>query len=279
MDKEKRRNILLDCLIILLALAVIGLFVGNKIKQNQEAAELARLQAEETARLQAEAQARRELEEKDGFYEKLADGLDVNVLLLGDSIATPDGLEDETLFWGNQLALEMNMQYEGYTSLTALAQAGSTAAQALERLNALESAGDYDLALLCLGQNDDAAALAASYEALLQGLRQKYAKCSVICILPAALGQEKAQVIAGLAQRYHAQVVDMAAASTPEALAPDGVHPSAAGHALYQQAEGHYMKRIEAYEDLRCLNFSKNATDKFLNEHGNLSFLSGQPCS
>ena len=55
MDKEKRRNILLDCLIILLALAVIGLFVGNKIKQNQEAAELARLQAEETARLQAEA--------------------------------------------------------------------------------------------------------------------------------------------------------------------------------------------------------------------------------
>ena len=47
---------------------------------------------------------------------------------------------------------------------------------------------------------------------------------------------------------------------------------------LYQQAGGHYMKRIEAYEDLRCLNFSKNATDVFLNEYGNLSFLSGQPC-
>ena len=40
----------MDCLIILLALAVIGLFVGNKIKQNQEAAELARL-AERAAEL------------------------------------------------------------------------------------------------------------------------------------------------------------------------------------------------------------------------------------
>lgn len=236
MDKEKRRNILLDCLILLLALAIIGLFVGNKIKQNQEAAELARLQAEETARLQAEAQARRALEEKDGFYEKLADGLDVSVLLLGDSIATPFGLEDESLFWGNRLALEMNRQYDGYTALRTLAQAGSTAALALEQLNAPEAAGEYDLALLCLGQNDDMADLAASYEALLRALREKYAKCSVICVLPATLGEEKAQAITGLALRYHAQVVDMAAACTPEALSPDGVHPSAEGQALYQQA-------------------------------------------
>ena len=51
------------------------------------------------------------------------------------------------------------------------------------RTMALNDDVDYDLAIICYGQNDSADGFSTSYESIIQAIRSKYPGCSIISIL------------------------------------------------------------------------------------------------
>lgn len=68
---------------------------GEKKKSNAETQELTKLNEQIFAENQAKAEALRQKEAEDSFYQKLADGFDVNVLVVGDSIGAGAGTQTE----------------------------------------------------------------------------------------------------------------------------------------------------------------------------------------
>ena len=51
------------------------------------------------------------------------------------------------------------------------------------RTMALNDDVDYDLAIICYGQNDSADGFSTNYESIIQAIRSKYPGCSIISIL------------------------------------------------------------------------------------------------
>lgn len=122
MHSERFRNILLTVLILVLiaGLAALMLYVKTRedaredaLKQISAQVEAQRDIAEETAPPEEELPPERTPEEaaNDSFYQKLANGTDVNILIVGDSIGAATGAELANLNWISCLQLELMRQY------------------------------------------------------------------------------------------------------------------------------------------------------------------------
>lgn len=59
----------------------------NKVSEDKKSTELRALNKKIFQEEQEEAEALKQKEAEDSFYQKLTDGFDVNVLIVGDSIA------------------------------------------------------------------------------------------------------------------------------------------------------------------------------------------------
>lgn len=182
-----------------------------------------------------------ELEAKDSFYQKLADGFDVKILVAGDSIGACSGASSSSTKWTTLMKNHLKEKYGVRAQITNVSVGGGTAYTDYVRTQALPDNREYDLAIICCGQNDSNNNFGLRYEALIRTINAKYEKCSIISILESSQRSytEKMITIQTLAEHYDIFVADTIAPFADgsrgeySALTADGIHPNDAGYAIY----------------------------------------------
>ena len=149
--------------------------------------------------------ALKQKEAKDSFYQKLTDGFDVNVLIVGDSIAE-NGQGEKG--WCTLLQNNLRKTYNNKVSFT----------------------------------NDGADGFSTNYESIIRAIRSKYPDCSIISILESSQREytEKMTTIQSICDHYGIPIADTIEAfnnsgKAYDDLTGDGVHPNDAGQEIYYE--------------------------------------------
>lgn len=89
------KNLIYGIVIVILA-ALLGVLLWmNKVDEDKKSAELQALNKKLYQEEQEKQEALKQKAAEDSFYQKLLDGFDVNVLIVGDSIGEGAGTETE----------------------------------------------------------------------------------------------------------------------------------------------------------------------------------------
>ena len=92
---NSRKNLIYGIVIVILA-ALLGVLLWmSKVEDDKRSAELQALNKKLYQEEQDKQTALKQQEAEDSFYQKLADGFDVNVLIVGDSIGEGAGTETQ----------------------------------------------------------------------------------------------------------------------------------------------------------------------------------------
>lgn len=192
---------------------------------------------------------RNELYKELNFYEKLAYGYDVNILLVGDSISEGAGASSDATRWPIMLEKKLEEDYGVEVLVNNVSMGGNTSYAGYVRTRELQDGDIYDLAIVCFAENDPEEDFELYYEILLRSITQQCPKADIITILESSQREytSKIQTIQALAEKYEAAVADtiqaFAEAGLPyETLAADGIHPSDEGHAIYLEVLHHLMQ-------------------------------------
>lgn len=121
----------------------------NKVDEDKKSAELQALNKKLYQEEQEKQAALKQKEAEDSFYQKLSDGFDVNVLIVGDSIAE-NGQVDSG--WCTLLKNNLREAYNTKVSFTNVSMGGNASYAGYVRTMALNTDGNYDLAVICYGQ-------------------------------------------------------------------------------------------------------------------------------
>lgn len=251
----RRTNKLAIIAIIVLSVLLAVLFYITNQQDKKRAEELRILSEQLQEERRAEEAALKEKESNDSFYQKLQDGFDVSILIVGDSIGATAGASSDATRWTNLLAAELRSKYGVRVSMTNVSMGGNTSyagyvrtmmlddgmtAERYQSLSAGERFEDYDLAIICYGQNDREENFSMYYESIIRAIRQKYSKCSIISILESSQRDytNKMREIQNLCSHYDIPVADTIwvfsdSGKSYEELATDGVHPNDEGQKIY----------------------------------------------
>ena len=234
------KNTVLIILIVVMAVALGILMWGEKKKSNAKEQELTKLNEQIFTENQAKEEALKQKEAEDSFYQKLTDGFDVNILIVGDSIGAGGGIETGGKQWYNQLQFYLQTVNKSKVSVTNVSMGGNTSYAGYVRTMVLNDDVDYDLAIICYGQNDRTDGFSTNYESIIQAIRTKYPDCSIISILESSQREytEKMTTIQSICEHYSIPVADTIAAfnnsgKAYDDLTGDGVHPNDAGQEIY----------------------------------------------
>lgn len=212
----------------------------SKVEDDKRSAELQALNKKLYQEEQDKQTALKQQEAEDSFYQKLADGFDANILIVGDSIGEGAGTETDGQQWFKQLQTYLQNVNKGKVSVTNVSMGGNTSYAGYVRTMVLNDDVDYDLAIICYGQNDRTDGFSTNYESIIQAIRTKYPDCSIISILESSQREytEKMTTIQSICEHYSIPVADTIAAfnnsgKAYDDLTGDGVHPNDAGQEIY----------------------------------------------
>lgn len=235
-----RKNLIYGIVIAVLAALLGALLWMNKVEEDKKSAELRALNQKLFQEEQEKQTTLKQQEAEDSFYQKLADGFDVNVLIVGDSISAGTGTQTDGKQWFSQLQSYLRTINSGKVSITNVSMGGNTSYAGYVRTSALNDEKGYDLAIICYGQNDSADGFSTNYESIIRAIRSKYPDCSIISILESSQQTytEKMTTIQNICEHYGIPVADTIAAfnnsgEAYEDLSNDGVHPNDAGQEIY----------------------------------------------
>ena len=237
---NSRKNQICGIVIVILA-ALLGVLLWmNKVEEDKRSAELQALNKKLYQEEQEKQATLKQQEAEDSFYQKLADGFDVNVLIVGDSIGAGGGIETSGMQWYNQLQSYLRTINKNKVSLTNVSMGGNVSYAGYVRTMALNDDVNYDLAIICYGQNDSTNGFSTNYESIIRAIRGKYPDCSIISILESSQKEytEKMTTIQSICEHYSIPVADTIEAfnnsgKAYDDLTGDGVHPNDAGQETY----------------------------------------------
>ncbi len=151
-------------------------------------------------------------------YLKLAAGEDINLLIVGESISAQD--------WSADIAEQIKWNFGAECNITNLSMGGNTCYAGYVR-TMIHADGEYDLAVICFGQNDPAEDFSTYYEAVIRTILEKNPGIEIMAVLESSerTYTEKLKSIIELAEYY-----EIALAERPERR---GVHPGELGKELY----------------------------------------------
>ncbi|RED54739.1 SGNH/GDSL hydrolase family protein [Cohnella lupini] len=187
-----------------------------------------------------------EIVEKD-LYEKLRLGSPINYLVLGDSIGESDGAENENERWYLGLTSQIQKFFKGNVIHDINGTPGGTIFGGwIDYLTLQKSNKDFDMVILCFGQNDQTAMeleiFQANYEALVRKIKIDYPKAEIVTLIESSLSKEEyVESINEISEYYNLLVVDTRAAFRASGkpyntLTNDGTHPNSAGYRLYTKS-------------------------------------------
>lgn len=239
---KKTSNIILSVIAAIMAVAFgIVLVLDNREQQERYAknAELNSQAQVERREKNAELEKR---EQTDSFFQKLSDGFDVNILIVGDSIGMGKGVDEGSLNWIDLMESYLMETYNVNVNTKNISLGYSTCYGGYVRTMALEKNEDFDLALICYGQNDDDKYFDVFYEGVVRAIRNNNKKCSIIPILESSQRTytDKIKAIQAIAEYYDMPVADTIAPYRDKAnggynalTSENGIDPNEKGHEIY----------------------------------------------
>ena len=246
----RRNNIILIIASLILIVILGAMFYQYKIYEKAQSAYLQGVQeeqeAERIAKQEAEAAAEEAAElalqedmESSSFYQKLSKGYDVNILIVGDSIGATSGASATEYRWTTLLDSYLTEQYGSNVTITNVSMGGNASYAGYSRVMMLDDGIDYDLAIICYGQNDSTIDFSLYYETIIRAISSKYEKCSIISILESSQRTytEKMVTIQEICDYYGIPTADTIAPFSEDydSYTDDSVHPNDAGQAIYAE--------------------------------------------
>ena len=184
------------------------------------------------------------------FYQKLADGQDVNLLIVGDSIGEGAGASDKEHRWASLLKDELSDTYGAEVTVTNVSMGANTSFAGYVRTMLLDDGIDYDMVIFCFGQNDSLDHFATYYEAMIRAAKNRYPHASMISILESCQMEytKKMKIIQDIAAHYDIPIVDTIAPFSEDYKAyvsdRDVIHPNDNGQALYAETLLNVIKEL-----------------------------------
>lgn len=176
-------------------------------------------------------------------YEKIKDGQEVSILILGDGIGTSEGKSGEEGDWSSLLTKWLQDTYNSKASVTNLSE---EKANIKDGIQILESNKDkFDIAYIIFGQNDEKTLsveeFKKNYEEVVKDLKERNKDMVIVPVIENSIRKKNAytNAIEEVAKANNLQVLDMATVFTkdPEPYAKitinDGIFPNNAGYGLY----------------------------------------------
>lgn len=166
----------------------------------------------------------------------------LKVLIVGDSIGEGAGASDPSLKWYKYLIPYMKETYGVDLEITNVSMGGNSSYAGYARVMELGDEEEYDLAIICYGENDEPEDFSLYYESILRAVSNKYPSCKLMTILESSQRDytDKITTIQSLSAHYNAYVADTIAAfhdsGMPyEELCDDGTHPNDEGQKVYYE--------------------------------------------
>lgn len=176
------------------------------------------------------------------FYQKIAHRTDVNILIVGDSIGAGTGASEINKSWPTLLSTVIKDKYGVNCNITNISMGGNTSYAGYVQTKSLNNNIDYDLSIICYGQNDSEEDFSLYYESIIRAIQSKYKNCEIISILESSQREytTKMQEIRLLDKYYNIPIADTIfsfnnSGINYENLSNDGVHPSDKGHEIYMK--------------------------------------------
>ena len=174
----------------------------------------------------------------ESFFQKLAAHEDVSILIIGDSIGAGLGASDEANRWDHLLKTYLQRKYDISVDIQNECFGGCTSYGTYVHLKELvDRAPNYDLTIVCCGQNDADDGFSEIYEALLRNISTGIPKSSVICILESTQKRmtDRMITIRELAEHYCAGVADTISAfeKNYDSLSVNDFYPNDEGQEMY----------------------------------------------
>lgn len=166
----------------------------------------------------------------------------LKVLIVGDSIGEGAGASDPSLKWYKYLVPYMKETYGVDLEITNVSMGGNSSYAGYARVMELGDEEEYDLAIICYGENDEPEDFSLYYESILRAVSNKYPSCKLMTILESSQRDytDKITTIQSLSAHYNAYVADTIAAfqdsgKSYDALCDDGTHPNDEGQKVYYE--------------------------------------------
>ena len=176
----------------------------EKFKQEEE---IQRQQIFQDTKAQKELEKRKET---DSFFEKLDDGFDVKILVIGDEIGTGESASEKSKSWISLLSSKLESTYNVKVHVKNVSMSGNSSYAGYVRTKVLSDRVQYDLAIICYGQNDQNKQFQKQYESIIRAVRTSYDKCSIISVLESSQRDYtyKMKTIQDLAYHYGIFIAD-----------------------------------------------------------------------
>lgn len=203
------------------------------------------------------------LPKTENVYSKIAKGQPISILVAGDSIGAGSGASSPEFNFANRLKAALQQKYSVTATVVNVSMGDNTTYAPLIRVFKLNKNHDFDLAIICSGENDNASTLGPYYEALIRNIKTKYPSAEIISILQSSQKTytDKIKTIQKIAQHYNIPTADTIIPftngenGTYSSLTVDDIHPSNKGYAIY----------TKVLENLIATNIPKSQASHFLN--------------
>lgn len=180
----------------------------------------------------------------------------LKILIVGDSIGEGAGASDPSLKWYKYLIPYMKETYGVNLDITNVSMGGNTSYAGYVRVMELGDEEEYDLAIICYGENDEPENFSLYYESILRAVSNKYPSCRLMTVLESSQRDytDKIKDIQILSEHYGAYVADTIAAFQDsgkpyDALCDDGTHPNDEGQKVYYETVRVLMDAFYADKD------------------------------
>ena len=182
------------------------------------------------------------MEQAKSVYQKLADGENIRILAVGDSIGEGVGASNNQGFV-NVVKEKLDSHYHINSTLKNLCVSGTASYFGYAKAKILDDQVPYDLIIVCYGHNDSEIGFSKYFELLLRTIKMRYPHGSIICVAEHTQRDTnnnpslKMSVIENLCSHYSADIADVAKAYNARRgsslISSDGLHPNNAGHEVY----------------------------------------------
>lgn len=176
-------------------------------------------------------------------YEKIKEGKEVNILVLGNGIGLSEGKTDDSGNWTSSLSKWLEETYKSKANITNLSQDKATVKVGLEELE--KNKDTFDLAYIIFGENDQKALkpneFKEDYEKIIEILKERNKNISIVPIIENSLRKknEYTTIIEGISKANDLKVLDMATVFTKDPApyakltTKGGIYPNNVGYSLY----------------------------------------------
>ncbi|MDM0488397.1 SGNH/GDSL hydrolase family protein [Clostridium perfringens] len=176
-------------------------------------------------------------------YEKIKEGKEVNILVLGNGIGLSEGKTDESGNWTSSLSKWLEETYKSKANITNLSQDKATVKVGLEELE--KNKDTFDLAYIIFGENDQKALkpneFKEDYEKIIEILKERNKNVDIVPIIENSLRKknEYTTIIEAIGKDNYIKSLDMATVFTKDPApyakltTKGGIYPNNVGYSLY----------------------------------------------